>query len=173
MNELVNMGFMTVVQWIYSKFAVAIIILLAGFIIAKIAGKLVKRVLAEAELNKILAKAKFTPMSDALGAIVEYVLYAATLLVVLQQFGVANITVWVVGIIAAIVIIFSLTLTLRDFIPNAIVGLFIRKKLKAKLGKQIQIGMISGKLVQVGIVASTIKNADEQYVPHLYASKYV
>jgi len=167
------MGFMTVVQWIYSKFAVAIIILLAGFIIAKIAGKLVKRVLAEAELNKILAKAKFTPMSDALGAIVEYVLYAATLLVVLQQFGVANITVWVTGIIAAVVIIFSLTLTLRDFIPNAIVGLFIRRKLKAKLGKQVQIGMISGKLVQVGIVASTIKNADEQYVPHLYSSKYI
>lgn len=167
------MGLMTAMQWVYSKFAVAIIILLAGFIIAKIAGKLVKKVLAEAELNKILAKAKFTPMSDALGAIVEYALYAATLLVVLQQFGVANIAAWVIGIIAAIIIIFSLTLALRDFIPNAIVGLFIRKKLKAKLGKQIQIGMISGKLVQVGIVASTIKNADEQYVPHLYSSKYI
>ncbi len=166
------MGFVEVMQWIYSTFAVAVIILLAGFIIAKIAGKIVRRVLSDIELNKVLAKAKFTPMSDALGAIVEYLLYFATLLVVLQQFGLANITLWFIIIIAVVVIIISLTLTARDFIPNAIVGLFIRKKLKAKLGRQVQIGMISGKLVHVGAVASIVKNKDEYCVPHLYASKY-
>lgn len=163
---------MEVMQWIYNTFAVAVIILLAGFIIAKIAGKIVRRVLSDIELNKVLTKAKFTPMSDALGAIVEYLLYFATLLVVLQQFGLANITLWIIGIIAAIIIIFSLTLTVRDFIPNAVVGLFIRKKLKAKLGRQVQIGMISGRLVHVGAVASIVRNKDEYCVPHLYASKY-
>jgi small conductance mechanosensitive channel len=172
-NEYTAMGLMTVLQWIYDKFAVAIIILLAGFIIAKIAGKVVKRILAEAELNKILAKAKFTPVSDALGGIVEYALYVATVIVVLQQFGLANITLWIAGIVAVLAILFSLTLTIRDFIPNAIVGLFIRKKLNAKLGKQVKLGMISGRLEHVGIVASTIRNPDEQYVPHLYASKFI
>ena len=167
------MELMSALQWAYDTFAVAIIILLAGFIIAKIAGKAVKRILAEAELNKILAKAKFTPMSDAIGGIVEYALYAATLLVVLQQLGLANIILWVAGIIAVIVIILSLTLTIRDFIPNVIVGLFIRKKLQAKLGKQVTLGMISGRLEQVGIVASIIRNSDEQYVPHLYSTKYL
>ena len=167
------MGFVAIIQWIYNTFAVAVIIMLAGFIISKIVGKIVKRVLANVELNKVLAKAKFTPMSDAVGGIVEYVLYFATLLVALQQFGLANITVWIVGIIAAIVIIFSLTLTARDFIPNAVVGLFIRKRLNAKLGKQVQIGMISGKLVHVGAVNSTIRSKDEYCVPHLYASKYL
>lgn len=167
------MGFVAILQWIYSTFAVAIITLLAGFIIAKIAGKIVKRVLANVELNKILAKAKFTPMSDAVGGIVEYALYFATFLVVLQQFGLAHITAWIIGIIAAVVIIFSLTLTARDFIPNIVVGLFIRKKLNAKLGKQVQIGIISGKLVHVGAVNSIIRNKDEYCVPHLYATKYI
>jgi hypothetical protein len=167
------MGFVAIAQWIYNTFAVAVIILLAGFIIAKIAGKIVKRVLANVELNKILAKAKFTPMSDAVGAIVEYALYFATLLVVLQQFGLAFITVWIIGIAAAVVIIFSLTLTARDFIPNVVVGLFIRRRLKAKLGRQIQLGMISGKLVHVGAVNSIIKSKDEYCVPHLYATKYM
>lgn len=167
------MGPMTVFQEIYDKFAVAIIILLAGFIIAKIAGKIVKRILAEADINKILAKAKVTPMSDALGGIVEYALYLATIIVVLQQFGLANITLWIIGTIAIVVILFSLTLTIRDFIPNAIAGLFIKKRLNAKLGKQVKIGIISGRLEHVGIVASTIRNSDEQYVPHLYTSKYI
>ncbi len=167
------MGLMTVFQEIYDKFAIAIIILLAGFIIAKIAGKIVKRILAEADINKILAKTKLTPMSDALGGIVEYALYLATIIVVLQQFGLANITLWIIGTIAIVVIIFSLTLAIRDFIPNAIAGLFIKKRLNANLGKQVKIGMISGRLEHVGIVASTIRNSDEQYVPHLYTSKYI
>jgi small conductance mechanosensitive channel len=112
-------------------------------------------------------------MSDAFGALVEFALYLATLIIILQQFGLATITLWIIGSIAVIVVFFSLTLTVRDFIPNFIIGLIIRKKLKAKLGKHVRFGMISGKLEQVGIVASTIRNSDEHYVPHLYTSKYI
>ncbi|MEM3154772.1 MAG: hypothetical protein QW165_04400 [Candidatus Woesearchaeota archaeon] len=163
----------TIIQFIYTKVAIVLLILLTGFIIAKVAGKIIRRVLAGAELNKILAKAHFAPMSDSIAAIAEYAIYIATFGVLLHQFGLAHIVLWVIGVVAAFVIIFSLTLTVRDFIPNAIIGLLIRKKLKAKLGKKVRIGMISGKLEHIGIVGSTVIEKEEHHVPHLYASKYI
>jgi len=167
------MGFIEVFRQAYSQIAVALITIFVGVIIAKLAGRVTKRVLAEAELNKILVRAGFKPMSDAVGALVEYCIYIATVLVLLQQFGLTEIVLGIIAIIALAVIAFSLTLTVRDFIPNAIVGLYIRKRMQSKLGKQVQIGAVKGRLEHFGVVASTIKNEDENYVPHLYSSKFV
>lgn len=127
--------------------------------------------MAEAELNRILTAAGFRPLSDALGVILEYIIYAATVLVILQQFGLTEIVLGIIAVIAIVAIGFSLVLAVRDFIPNAIVGLFLRKKMKKFLGKKICIGDVSGRLEHYGIVASVIKNKDEYYVPHLYTSR--
>ncbi len=159
------------VHSIFSRIAVAAITIFVGFIIAKLAGRITKRVLAEAELNRVLTAAGIKPLSDTLGTILEYVIYTATVLVVLQQFG---LTKFVVGIIAAlgiVVLAFLIILTVRDFVPNAIVGMFLRKKMKKHLGKNIRIGAVAGTLENIGIVGSVLKNKDEHYVPHLYASK--
>jgi small-conductance mechanosensitive channel len=165
------MGLLQILHAIGIKISVATIIILIGFIIAKLASRITKRVLAEAEINRILTSAGFKPLSDAIGSILEYVIYTITLLFVLQYFGLAKIVLGIILIIAIIALGFSLVLAFRDFIPNAIVGLFLRKKMKKLLGKKVTIGEMSGRLEHIGIVACVLKNKDEHYIPHLYTSK--
>jgi len=167
------MAFASFIQEAYGQIAAALITVLVGFIIAKVSGRLAKRIFAEAELNRILIRAGFKPISDAFGTAIEYLIYAATFLLILQQFGLTEIVLVIIAIIAIAVIGFSLTLTIRDFIPNAIIGMLIRKRMKAKLGKNVQIGLIKGKLKRIGIVSSTVVDKDEYYVPHLYSSKFI
>ena len=165
------MALISTLHTVFTKISMALLTLFIGFIIAKLAGKIAKRVMAEAELNRILVSAGFKPLSDALGIIIEYVIYAATILVILQQFGLTTIVLSILAVMAAIIILFSLLLAVRDFIPNAVAGLFIRKKLKRLLGKRVRIGNITGKLEHIGIVRSTIRDKDEHCVPHFYTSK--
>jgi hypothetical protein len=155
----------------FTKISIALITLFIGFIIAKLAGKIAKKVLAEAELNRILTAAGFKPLSDAFGIIIEYFIYAATILVILQQFGLTYVVIGIIIAVTAAILLISLLLAIRDFIPNAIAGLFIRRKMKKLLGKKVQVGKIRGRLESVGIINSTIRDKDEHCVPHLYASR--
>jgi small-conductance mechanosensitive channel len=165
------MAFIEAMQAFFTKISIALLTLFIGFIIAKLAGKIAKRIMAEAELNRILVAAGFKPLSDAFGVIIEYIIYAATILVILQQFGLTTVVLSILGAIAAVIIIFSLLLAIRDFIPNAVAGLFVRKKLKKFLGKKVQIGTVRGRLENIGIVNSTLRDKDEHCVPHFYTSR--
>jgi len=165
------MTWFTAIQNVLNTITVALITILVGFIIAKLASRIAKRVMKEAELNRILAKAGLRPFSDTIGSLIEYLLYMATLLIVLQQLGLTTLVLGIIIIIAAIVIGFILLLAVRNFIPNALVGIFVRQRMKRYLGKKVRLGSITGRLEHIGIVASVIKNADEHSIPHLYASK--
>ncbi len=165
------MAWFMAVEHFLTRIAIALITLFAGFIIAKLASRIAKKLLAEAELNRILVSAGFKPLSDALGTILEYVIYTATLLVILQQFGLTKIVLGIIATLAVIIIGISILLAFRDFIPNAVAGLFLRKKAKQHIGKKVQIGAVTGTLEKFGIISSTIRDKDEHCVPHLYTSK--
>lgn len=149
----------------------AIIVLLAGFLLAKLGGKAVKRILHEAEINRVLEAAGFKPISDPLARLAEYAIYIGAILVALQQLGLTSIVIGIIATLAVIVISLSLILAFRDFIPNAITGLFLRKQLSQHVGTDITIGIVTGTLKRVGLTASVIEHHGTHYVPHLYASR--
>ncbi len=164
------MALMEAMRQLAGKSIVALVTLLIGFIIAKLAGRITRRILSEAEINRILATEDMK-LDKAISRIVEYVIYAITLLVILQQFGLTKLVLGIIITIAVIIIGFSALLAIKDFIPNAITGLFIKRKLKQNLGKKVKIGIVTGKLVHIGIVESVIQDKEEHHIPHLYASK--
>ena len=157
-------------QWL-TKIEIALIIFFVGFIIAKLASRIIKKLLAEAEINRILESAGCKPISNTIGTITQYIIYVITLLVILQQFGLTKLVLAIVFISATIVIIISLLLAIREFIPNFAAGIFVRKKLKPYLGKNIQIGTVKGKLKNYGLTGSMLVDKEEYYIPHLYTSK--
>jgi len=165
------MALVDALHTLFTKVSIAFLMLFIGFIIAKLAGKIAKRVLAEAELNRILTSAGFKPLSDAFGVIIEYIIYTITIFVILHQFGLTAIVLSILGVVGIIIVLFSILLSVRDFVPNAVAGLFIRKRLKMFLGKKVQIGNVSGRLEHVGIVNSILRNGGEHCVPHFYASR--
>lgn len=162
------MDWLTWIHAVSGKLAIASIMLFAGFLIATLAGKLVRRVLAEAELNRILVKAGFTPASNTIAVVVEYLIYVITLITVLQQFGLARIVLWVLGVAVAVIVVVSFLLTIRDVLPNLVAGLFVRRRLKSFIGKKLSLGSVSGKLERIGVVASVVRDGDEHHVPHVY-----
>ncbi|HLF54187.1 MAG TPA: hypothetical protein VI612_00515 [Candidatus Nanoarchaeia archaeon] len=164
------MALIEAMRQLAGKSIVALVTLLIGFIIAKLAGRITRRVLSEAEINRILATEDMK-LDKAISRIVEYVIYTITLLVILQQFGLTKLVLGIIITIAVIIIGFSALLAIKDFIPNAITGLFIKRKLKQNLGKKVKIGIVTGKLVHVGIMESVIQDKEEHHIPHLYASK--
>ncbi len=167
-----TMAFYLTIENFLTKIEIALIVFFVGFIIAKLAARILRKLLAEAELNRILESAGFKPISNSIAALVQYVIYTATLFIILQQFGLTKIVLIIVVILAFLVFAFSFLLAVRDFVPNAVAGLWLRKKLKPYIGKNIKIGNVKGRLKRVGVVASIIKDKEEYHVPHLYASKY-
>lgn len=156
---------------ISTKIAIAMITLFVGFIIAKLAGKIIKRVLTEAELNRILKAAGFRPLSDELARLAEYTILAATLIIIMQQFGITRTIANIIGALAIVIIIIGIALAAREFIPNATAGLFLKKKIKKHYGKKITIDGIKGKLTKIGTTGITLKDKEQHYIPYTYLAK--
>lgn len=164
------MAFMDVAEQFGNYAITGMLTLFIGFIIAKFAGRIVKRILKEAEINRVLATAGMK-LDEIFGRIVEYTIYAITVLIILQQRGWTLLVVGILGLFFGALILFSLALAIKQFIPNAITGLFIRRKLKPFLNKRVRIGMVSGKLVHIGISESIVHDKEDHYIPHIYTSK--
>jgi small-conductance mechanosensitive channel len=147
----------------------AIIILLIGFIIAKLLGRLVQRVLHEAELDNILKKAGAKVSFEmALSHITEYFIYFMTIIFALNQLGITTFVLYVLAIAAIGVLIISVFLGLRDFIPNFMAGWYIYRKDLIKEGKNVKINGVQGKVVQLSLLDTRIKTkkGDLIYLPN-------
>lgn len=165
------MTFYMTIENFLTKIEIALIVFFVGFIIAKLASRILKKLLAEAEINRILETAGFKPISNTIASIVKYIIYTITLFIILQQFGLTKLVLAIIVIAATIIIIISLLLAIRDFIPNFVAGIFLRKKVKKFMGKYVQIGPVKGKLMHFGLTGSIMKNKEQYYIPHLYTSK--
>jgi len=147
----------------------AIIILLIGFIIAKLIGRLVQRVLHEAELDNILKKAGAkVSFEAALSHISEYFIYFITIIFALNQLGITTFVLYALAIAAICVLAVSVFLGLRDFIPNFFAGWYIYRKDLIKEGKQVKINGIQGKVAKLSLLDTRIKTkkGDLIYMPN-------
>lgn len=149
--------------------ASAVIVLLIGFIIGKVAGRLTQRGLRELEINRILCKAgiKFG-MEEFLGHMIEYLIYFIAIVVALDQLGVTAIVLYI--IIAAILIILAIAflLSMKDFIPNFIAGILLGHRKLFNVGDTITAGSVSGKVKEIGLLETKLesKNKDIIHVPN-------
>jgi small conductance mechanosensitive channel len=147
----------------------AVIILLIGFIIAKLIGRLIQRVLHEAELDALLKKAGAKVSFEmALSHIAEYFIYFITIIFALNQLGITTVVLYILAIAAVGVLIVSVFLGMRDFIPNFMAGWYIYRKDLIKEGKQVKINGVSGKVIKLSLLDTRIKTkkGDLIYMPN-------
>ena len=118
---------------LFTKFIVAIIILLIGFVIGRILGRLVSKILGEIELNNILKKAgvKFE-MEDMLSHLTTYFIYFITVIWALDALGLTTTILNMISGAFLVLIIVSILLAVKDFVPNIISGFFIYQKILLK-----------------------------------------
>jgi len=168
-----TMEFFQLAEGAVLTISTTLITLFLGVLLAKLISRIIQHVLSQAEINRLLKQSGITSIDERIARIAEYLIYSATVLFILQQLGLTQIVFIVLTILASILIIASIALSIRDFIPNALQGLFLRKKLTHHLGQNIKIGNTSGVLDHIGIIQSRIASREPHYVPHTYTAQQV
>ncbi|RME78005.1 hypothetical protein D6774_02570 [Candidatus Woesearchaeota archaeon] len=150
----------------FTRFVVGLIILLAGFIIAKLVGKLVRRLLHSLDLNVMLQK--ITGTNIALEEIAEsfttYFLYFITIVMVLQHLGLATTVLNMIAGAIIIIIVLSTFLGIKDFIPNIIAGIVLRQKDFLKVGDVIKVKGMKGRVVEITFLETKIETTKKDMI---------
>jgi small-conductance mechanosensitive channel len=144
---------------LFYKFIVAIILLLVGFIIGRICGRLVFRFLHSFEINESLSKLSGVRMKieEIAETFTTYFIYFITVVIVLQQMGLATTVLHMIAAGVIIIIILSTFLGVKDFIPNAIAGLYIQRRRKFLVGQTIKVKGMSGKIDKITLLETRLK----------------
>jgi len=162
-------------QGIINKAIVAIIVLLIGFIIGKVASKFVQKFLKEVELNKILKKAAGIKVNseEILAYFVQYFIYFLFIIMALNQLGLTTTVLNMLSGAIFLVIIISIFLGIKDFIPNFLAGIFIHSKGFIKVGDHIRVKTLEGKIIKINMVETRIetKEGDLIYLPNSMLTK--
>ena len=153
-----------------TRFAVSLVILLVGFILAKIAGKIVHKVLSSLELNKTLSELTNTKIAveGIAEAFTTYFLYFITIVIVLQHLGLATTVLNMIAGAVLIIIILSTLFGIKDIIPNAVAGIMMRQKKSLHVGEIIKVKGMRGKVVAISLIETKIEtpNKDLIFIPN-------
>ncbi|MBW2977366.1 mechanosensitive ion channel [Candidatus Woesearchaeota archaeon] len=165
----------TILPPFFTRSVVAIIILLMGFVLGRIIGKITQKVLREIELNRIIKKA--TGMKIALEEIVAklltYFIYFIFMIWALNELGLTTTILTMISGAALVIIILSILLAIKDFIPNAFAGFVIHRKRQIKPGDRIKTDGLQGKIARISLVETEIKTkkGDTIYIPNSILTK--
>ena len=137
-----------IMEWytiMFNNIVAAVVIILIGFIIGRVIGKLIRRILNEAEIDKIIKKTGISlSLEKSLSQVSEYGIYLITIIIALNQLGIMKILLYVLAVSILLIIVISLLLSIKDFIPNFIAGLAIKRRDLFKKGDRIKINGMSG-----------------------------
>ena len=159
----------------YSKFILALITLFIGIIIGRFVGKFLKRILGEIELDNIIKKAtkiKFS-LEDGISGFASYFIYFITIIMALNQLGVTTRVLEFISFAILIIIVLSVLLGIREFIPNVMSGIFIHQKRFIRVGDKVKIGEVEGEITKVSLTETWIrtKKGDLIYMPNSLLTK--
>lgn len=158
-----------------NKILTPIIILLIGFIIARLISKFAKKILSEIELNNILKKATgFKPkFEEAISNVIRYFIYFITLAIALDQVGITGVVIYMVSGAILIVLIITILLGIKDFIPNLISGLSLIRAGFINQGDNIKVKDLEGKIIKISLTETRIKTkkGDIINIPNSHLTK--
>ncbi len=160
---------------LFYKFIVSIILLLIGFIVGKILGRLIYKFLHSFEINETFSKMAGTTLKleEIAESFTTYFIYFITVVMILQQIGLASTILHMIAAAVMILIILSTFLGIKDFIPNLIAGFVIHGKKKFKVGQKLKIKGMAGKIIEMTLLEIKIetKNGDIIFIPNSALSK--
>ena len=147
------------------KIFTAILILIVGFGAGIFLSKLIKRVLSEIKLDKVLKELGIKFNLEALiSTIIKYIIYIIALFIALNQFGFSTILLYIILITILVIIISIIIISLKNFIPNIISGIIISKKNIIKKGDYIKINGVEGTIKEFDILETKVETKDKDII---------
>jgi small conductance mechanosensitive channel len=171
--------FERITEPVYSKIVVAMLLLFIGLILGKFSGKAVKKLLSQVELNKLVRKAIGVNLrpEEIISSLVTYAVYFVFIIWALESIGISTLilNIFAIGVIAVIII--SIFLGIKDFVPNLFAGIIIHSKDLVNKEDIIKSGTMEGKVVKVDLLSTRIetKSKDLIFIPNslLLRDKFV
>ena len=165
---------MRILKPVATNIVVALVIFLVGTVIAKIAERVVQKLLHELEVDAWLRKAniKFA-LEQTLSQLTKYVIYFLTIVITLNQI---NLTTVVVNIIASAIMLLvfaGILLGVKDFIPNFLASLALKRRGNVKVGDIIRVRDLEGEVREINLLETRVKtvSGDILFVPNSYLTK--
>ncbi len=153
----------------------SVIILLIGFVIGRILGKALLRLLKKIDFDKTIKKATGYDYSitNLSSKIVTYFIYFVTILIFLENLGITPFVLNVILVVVLIVLAISLILAIKDFIPNFVSGYSIRRKNLFSIGDKIKVGDVEGVIVKINLLDTHLETPkkDLMVIPNSYFVK--
>jgi small conductance mechanosensitive channel len=135
-----------------TKIVLSAIILLVGFIVGKLAGSIVRRLLSDIHLDKRarhFTNIKFS-LEKFIGNILSYIIYLVTIIWSLNVLGLTSAIVTIIAVAIIFIIAGSFLLAIKDFFPNLLSGLRLKMRKPFQEGDEIQIREVKGIVKSVG-----------------------
>ncbi|MBI3033489.1 mechanosensitive ion channel [Candidatus Woesearchaeota archaeon] len=159
-----------IIKPVFTKIITAVVVLLIGLIIGKIIGNVLQKVLYELELNKLIKKITGLRIrfEEFIGTLVTYGIFFISIIFALDILELTTIIVQTLGMLILFIILISVVLSVKDFIPNLISGLIIAKKKLIQENDLIELGSVKGKVLQVELLETKVMtpNDDILYIPN-------
>ncbi|MFH1455611.1 MAG: mechanosensitive ion channel domain-containing protein [archaeon] len=143
----------------------ALLILILGVIFGNLTGKIIKKILHELELNRVLKEAGLKISIEELTAsFVKYIIYFIGIIWALSQLGLATTVLEILLIIILVILVIFIILAFKDFVPNITAGIYIHQKELFKKGDTIKVKHIQGKIIETNLIETKIKAKDGDIV---------
>lgn len=157
-----------------NQLVITILILLLGFIIGKLIGRLIHLLFREIDLDGIVRHSLRLniSISSFLVFIFSYSIYAAAFVIAFERLKLMAYILYVLIGIVIIVFIMSIVGSVKDFFPNVVAGLALRKR-GLEPGKRLALSNISGTITDFSLLSTTVKvgNKESVVLPNSYLLK--
>lgn len=137
----------------------ALVIVVLGYVVGRIAGRIARKTIEALELKEFLKNAGVHAQPEVIGEhIIKYIVYVGAIIMALNQLGITPVVLNIIfaGIIAVVLI--AIFLSLKDFIPNLISGIYIFATKKLGIGDHIKVNSVKGKVTDVNLIETTLQS---------------
>jgi small-conductance mechanosensitive channel len=148
---------------ILTSYVAAVVILLLGFIAARMVGILSKTILKRFGLNRLVQQSigvKFS-IEEILNTLFVYFIYFITIIMALNQIGIATQIAQAIAIGVIIIVIISVIIAIKDFVPNIIAGLYILHMWHLKKGDFVEFDNSKGKIIELTLLDTRIETPEK------------
>jgi small conductance mechanosensitive channel len=162
------------VQGIIAKVIVAFIILLIGFILARIVNKLILRLFKELNIDVLFKKAGVKiSLGKIVASFIQYFIYLISIILALDQLGIRTAVLNMLGAAIIVIFIILIVLAVKDFVPNFFSGIFIFQKKYFKEGELIKVKGVVGTVKEITLLETKIEteSGDVLLVPNSALTK--
>lgn len=146
----------------YENLIISAIILLVGFIIAKLISKFAYRLLSEINANNFFSKITKVDLgfSEMISTLIYFIIVVISVLFALKQMSLTKVMINLVIVVVTILIVISSMISLIDIFPNLTAGILIQRKKMLKRGDEIVFKGTHGKVTEINLLETKILTID-------------